>query len=116
MSSETNHEKGVQAENRTASWLEDKGYKILEQRYKTPMGEIDLIIKLGEVIAFVEVKARKTQGEALESITLRARKRIIQTAEYFLSIYTESYDIARFDAVAVTPEGIHHLENAWQIE
>ena len=113
---ETNHEKGVQAEKRAALWLEAKGYEILEQRYKTPMGEIDLIIKRGDVIAFVEVKARKTKGEALESITPRARKRIIQTAEHFLSTYTEAYDIARFDALAVTADDIYHLENAWQIE
>ena len=113
---ETNHEKGVQAEKRAALWLEAKGYEILERRYKTPVGEIDLIIKRNDVIAFVEVKARKTEGEALESITPRARKRIIQTVEHFLSTYTEAYDIARFDALAVTPDDIYHLENAWQIE
>ena len=113
---ETNHEKGVQAENRAALWLEANGYEILERRYKTPMGEIDLIIKRDDVIAFVEVKSRKTEGEALESITPKARKRIIQTAEHFLSTYTGVYDIARFDALAVTLDDIHHLENAWQIE
>ncbi len=112
----TNYQKGVRAEDRAAEYLIKQGYQILERRYNPKMGEIDLIAQRKDLLVFVEVKARKTKTEALESITLRSQKRIIQTAEYFLSLYDGVYDEARFDAVAVLPDQVYHLENAWRVE
>ncbi len=114
------YDKGLQAEKAAANWLRLKGYKILEQRYKTKYGEIDLIITKKNVIAFVEVKARKTEREALESLTPKMQNRIAQAASYYISQNdVAEYDL-RFDLVAVLPPflgitTIQHLDNAWQL-
>ncbi len=113
---DTNYARGVRAENQAAQYLEKQGYRILETRYKTKFGEIDLIVFKGEVLCFVEVKTRNTLSEALESVTPRSQKRIEQSALYFLSEYPEYSDKGmRFDVVAITsPFQITHLDNAWE--
>lgn len=113
------YDKGVKAERAAANWLKLKGYKILEMRYKTKFGEIDLIISKSNLIAFVEVKARKDNATALESITPRMRQRITQSAMYYISQNdVGEYDL-RFDVVTVSPSflgmvTIQHLDNAWE--
>jgi putative endonuclease len=116
------YEKGVSAESSAAAYLRTKGYKILKTRYKTRYGEIDLVAVRDTALAFVEVKARKTKVEALESVTPRAQRRITQAALNFIAEHEEynTYDM-RFDVVCVVGgivEGfsIHHLDNAWQPE
>lgn len=111
----TNFAKGVEAEDLAARYLEKQGFEILQTRYKTKFGEIDLIIKKAKLICFVEVKTRQSVEEALQSITPRAQKRIEQSALYYLSHNPqfESYDL-RFDVIAITaPFDILHLDNAW---
>jgi len=113
------YDKGVEAEKSAANWLRLKGYKILETRYKTKFGEIDLIISKNNLIAFVEVKARADKGTALESITPKMQKRITQAAMYYISQNdVQDYDL-RFDVVTVSPSflgmsTIEHLDNAWE--
>lgn len=110
-----NYTFGLKAENAAAFWLQVKGYKILERRYKTPMGEIDLIARKGNMLAFVEVKARQTKYQALESLTPSMRRRIEQAASSYISHNPVGDCDMRFDLVTVTPPFlIHHLDNAWQ--
>lgn len=113
---DTHYARGVRAENQAAQYLEKQGYRILETRYKTKFGEIDLIVFKDDVLCFVEVKTRNTLSEALESVTPRSQKRIEQSALYFLSEYPEYGDKGmRFDVVAITsPFQITHLDNAWE--
>ena len=112
------YDKGIKAEIMAALWLRVKGYKILESRYKTPVGEIDLIVQRGNVIAFVEVKARQTKTIALESITSNMRGRIGRAASYYIGHHNVAdYDM-RFDVVTLSPlflgmVTIQHLDNAW---
>ena len=112
------YDKGVRAEKSAANWLRLKGYKILEERYKTQYGEIDLVIQKKNMIAFVEVKARKTRAQGLESITPRMQQRITQAAQYYISQHDVGMNDFRFDVVTVTPAllgmvTIEHLDNAW---
>lgn len=112
---QTNYAKGVDAEGRAALYLEEQGFEILSRRYKTKYGEIDLVIKQGELICFVEVKRRGSLEEALNSITARNRRRIEQSALYFGADFPEysNFDL-RFDVIAITGDGqITHLDNAW---
>ncbi len=113
---ETNHARGVHAEELAAEYLKKIGFKILASRYKTKFGEIDLIIQKGELLCFVEVKARPNKSEALESVTARARGRIEKSALFFLSENPEKMDCdMRFDVVVITGgEEITHLDNAWE--
>jgi putative endonuclease len=99
---------GKRAERVAAWWLRAKGYRILEHRYKSPVGEIDLVARRGRHIAFVEVKARRSRDQALESLSAHQRRRIIHAAEAWLAGESirarlpDSYDIS-FDMVLVVP-------------
>ncbi len=107
---------GLLAEQFAAWGLRLRGFRILAQRYKTPVGEIDLIARKGSTLAFVEVKARADLSTALESVTPRMQGRIVKAANYFIA---QNSALAgcdmRFDLVAVAPPFYwRHLDNAWR--
>ena len=114
--SQTNYSRGVEAEKHAEDYLRGRGYEIIKQRYKTKFGEIDIIARKGDMICFVEVKARKTKAAALESVTPRVQRRIEQSALFFLTEYPEYADfMMRFDVIAIAqPFEITHLDNAWE--
>jgi putative endonuclease len=95
---------GISAENRAAILLGAKGYRTIARRWRSPVGEIDLVVKRGRSIAFVEVKARKRLEEAAESLLLRQQRRIAAAAEAWLAVHPEhaGYEL-RFDVVLVAP-------------
>ena len=68
---------GRKAESLAAFALRLKGYRVLARRLRTPAGEIDLIVRRGATIAFVEVKARATRGAVASSVSIAQRRRII---------------------------------------
>lgn len=113
---QTNYDKGLKAEERASEFLIQNGYTILERRYKTEYGEIDIIAHKEKTLSFIEVKTRPTEAEALESITLRTKQRISNAASLYLAHHTQDYDVVRFDVVAVTSQSISYLENAWRID
>ncbi len=106
---------GVAAESRARQLLESKNYSILAQRYKTKAGEIDLIARRGDHLAFVEVKQRKTQDEAAYSIAPRQQARIALAAEVFLGEHAAlAQCTASFDVVLISPnQGCAHIEQAF---
>jgi putative endonuclease len=80
-----------------------RGYAVLARRYRTRFGEIDIVCQDQETVVFVEVRARKakTCGDAIESITLRKRRRIGAMALDYLA-WTNLVDHpCRFDVVAI---------------
>ena len=107
---------GRQAE-RAAVWLlRFKGYRILAQRYRVPVGEIDIVAKRGRTVAFIEVKARATEAAALESVPVRQQQRIARAALLFLQKNpAHSHCDLRFDVIAVARRKWprHHLD-AWR--
>lgn len=112
---ETNYQKGLLAEKRALIYFRIKGYRVLAERYKTPLGEVDLILSRGEVIVFVEVKQRRTVEAAAEAIHARNQARVRQAAELYLQEHPEytGRDI-RFDALVMGRSGWpQHLENAY---
>ena len=111
----TAHATGMAAEGRARGLLESKNYHILAHRYKTKGGEIDLIAKRGDHLAFVEVKRRKTQEEAAYAIQPRQQARIAIAAEIFLGEHLElAHCSASFDVILVSPrQGCAHIEQAF---
>lgn len=109
------YDQGLWAETIAALYLCLKGYKILERRYKTKVGEIDIIARKKNVLAIVEVKFRPTLEEALYAIAPQARRRIERTALHYMAsrpLYAD-FDI-RFDVLAVSGAfSVQHLDNAW---
>ena len=109
---------GVSAERRAALFMAAKGYRTLAKRWKTPVGEIDLVVQRGALIAFVEVKARAGLDAAAEAVLPRQKKRIIAAAEAWLAAHPEhaGYDM-RFDAILVAPGKLpRHIEAAFEVE
>jgi putative endonuclease len=99
-----------------ALWaLRLKGYRLLVHRYKSHAGEIDLIMRRGEVTAFIEVKARMSRDAAIQSVTAYQSRRIAAAARSFMAKDRKAaMQACRFDIVAVTPyQWPQHLENAF---
>ena len=110
--------RGVLAEKAAGLILRIKGYKIISTRFKTPVGEVDIIAHKGNTLVFVEVKARRTEEDAAQSITPRQQKRITRAASSFLASHSEyeGHD-CRFDAILITGlKPPKHIENAWMAE
>jgi putative endonuclease len=106
---------GVDAEARAAETLQANGYCVLARRFKTAHGEIDLIMRKDNLIAFVEVKARRRIDDAAYAVTPRQQKRIIAAAAAWLAAHPELDDAElRFDAVLIAPNAAaRHLEAAF---
>ena len=62
---------GLSAESRAAILLIAKGYRIVARRWKTPLGEIDIVARRRRTLVFVEVKARERADDAAEAVTER---------------------------------------------
>jgi len=102
---------GLSAESRAAAWLMAKGYRILARRFRTPHGEIDIVARRRNLIAFVEVKARASLDEAAYAVTARQQQRIVNAAEGWLMTHPEHADFElRFDAMLIAPRHLpRHL-------
>ena len=110
--------RGHAAERRCSLLLRFTGWRILARRYRTPVGEIDLIAKRGKIVAAIEIKARRTLTEALEAVTPRQQRRIDRAAAAFLSQHPKWRNLGfRFDVMAVTPWRLpKHVTDAWRPE
>jgi len=102
---------GISAEARAAAFLMAKGYRILAKRFRTPYGEIDIVARRRNLVAFVEVKARASLDEAAFAVTPRQQARIIDAAQAWLMAHPEhaEYEL-RFDAMLIAPRHLpRHL-------
>jgi len=102
---------GLSAESRATAFLMAKGYRILAKRFRTPYGEIDIVARRRNLLAFVEVKARASLDEAAYAVTPRQQRRIIDAAQVWLMAHPEhaNFDL-RFDAVLIAPRRLpRHL-------
>jgi putative endonuclease len=108
-------EAGRTAELIALWYLRLKGWRLLAERYKSHAGEVDLIMRKGEVTAFIEVKARKTLDGAVESVSAWQARRIAAAARSFLvEDRLAAQQSCRFDIVAVSPyQWPRHIENAF---
>ena len=102
---------GLSAESRAAALLMAKGYRILAKRFRTPHGEIDIVARRRNLIAFVEVKARAGLDEAAFAVTPRQQGRIIDAAQGWLVTHPEHADFElRFDVILIAPRHLpRHL-------
>lgn len=112
---QTSYDKGLFAEAFAKNYFYMKGYSLLAERFKTPQGEIDLILKKKNAVVFVEVKLRKTIDEAKEAIHSHNQQRVRAAAELYLQKNPKYNNCElRFDALALAPYTWPcHIENAW---
>lgn len=108
--------KGVLGEAAVCDRLTDGGMELLERRFRSPFGEIDLVMLDGDVLAFVEVKLRTRGGtEAGQAaVTPLKRRRMVEAARCYLGAHPEHAGrCVRFDVVTVTAEGVRHVPDAF---
>src|SRR5215203_983329 len=108
---------GLSAETRAAALLLAKGFRIVARRWRSPVGEIDLVVRRGRLLVFVEVKARGVLDDAAEAVTPRQQRRISAAARAWLARHAEDLDRdIRFDAVLVAPWRLpRHIPAAFEV-
>ena len=115
----TNYKAGHRAEKIALLWLMLKGYRLVAKNFVvgrgTGAGEVDLIVKRGKTLVFVEVKKRPDTETALNAVRIKNRQRIQKTSQVFLSRYPQyqNYEI-RYDVMMMTGGFPKHLPNAWR--
>jgi putative endonuclease len=106
--------RGREGERRAAWWLWLRGWRILDRRVRTPAGEIDLVVRRGNLVAFVEVKTRATAAELDFAIDEHRLSRVAAAAEYLMPRYAGPEDDIRVDVILIAPRTLpRHIENAW---
>jgi putative endonuclease len=105
---------GRRAERIAALWLQLKGWRVLGRRVRTPVGEVDLVVRRAGVVAFVEVKARATPAEADHALDQFRLRRVAAAANALAPRFVSSGDDMRIDAVFIVPGRLpRHLPNVW---
>jgi putative endonuclease len=106
---------GLSAESRAALLLLAKGFRIAARRFKSPVGEVDIVARRRQTLAFVEVKARARYDDAVEAVTARQQARIVAAARYWLASHPDDTKCnIRFDVVLVMPGRLpHHIPAAF---
>ncbi len=105
---------GRRGERLAAWWLRLKGWRILDRRVRTSAGEVDLVARRGDLVAFVEVKMRKSAAELDFAIDERRLARVAAAAEVLMPRYAANGEDIRVDVILLAPGARpRHIENAW---
>lgn len=105
---------GRRGERLAAWWLRLKGWDILDRRVRTKAGEVDLVARRGDLIAFVEVKTRATAAELDFAIDEHRLARVAAAAEILMPRYATNGEDIRVDVLLLAPgTRPRHIENAW---
>ena len=113
---------GQAGESAAEEYLRRKGYRIVARNLRSPLGELDLVAEDGQVLVFVEVKARRTDafGGAIHAVDHRKQEKLIQLAAQYLARHHIKDRLCRFDVVLLqgsdaTVPKIEHIQNAFEI-
>jgi putative endonuclease len=106
---------GLSAESRAAAYLIAKGYRIVARRFRSPVGEIDIVARRRGTLIFVEVKARERLDDAAEAVIPRQQRRIVAAAEAWLAAHPDDMNCdMRFDVMLVAPKSLpRHIQAAF---
>lgn len=98
-----------------AWWLRLCGWRILAQRVKVKVGEVDVIARKGRTVAFIEVKWRREAASLGEAIDAHRLRRVARAAEMLAPCYAKAGDDVRIDVILMAPgKWPHRIANAWQ--
>lgn len=114
MSRRKAEQRGRRAERLAGWWLQLHGWRILARRARVPGGEVDLVVRRGRTLAFVEVKARADEAAAAMALDRNRLKRVAVAAERLAQRYGDGCDVVRVDAVYVLPGRLpRHVPDVW---
>lgn len=108
-------EMGSAGESAAAAYLEKEGCKVLARNYRRSTGEIDLIVRDGKTVVFVEVKRRSSlrYGRPAEAVNRTKQARIVRTALFYLAENHLDDLPVRFDVVEVLPDQVRRIRSAF---
>lgn len=113
---------GQEGESAAEQYLRKKGYRILARNLRSSVGELDLVAEDGQVLVFVEVKARRTDafGGAIHAVHQRKQEKLIQLAAQYVARHHLKDRSCRFDVVLLQGTNaeasqIEHIENAFDV-
>ena len=113
---------GQAGESAAEEYLRRKGYRILARNLRSSLGELDLVAEDGQVLVFVEVKARRTDafGGAIHAVHHRKQEKLIQLAGQYLARHHIKDRLCRFDVVLLqgtdtVGSQIEHIQNAFEV-
>ncbi len=108
-------ELGRRGEALGAWYLRLKGWRVLARRVKTPRGEIDLIVRRGRTVAFVEVKWRQRADDLDHAIDAYRLRRVVLASEAVAARFARANDLQRIDVLLLAPgRWPRHIVNASQ--
>ena len=115
--------RGLAGEHAALAYLTACGWCVEAHRFKLGRHDLDLVIRRGSVVAFVEVKTRRSAafGLAAEAVGWRKQRTLAKVAELWRLRYGRAGDSYRFDLVSVSDVGggrleVEHLPDAWRPE
>jgi len=110
---------GEEGERIAATWLAQRGWRILDRRFRNGHRDLDLVVEREGVVAFVEVKARRGKdfGHPVEAVNWRKQRELTRSAAVWIARYGSGEQTFRFDVVGVlmSEQGalVRHIENAF---
>lgn len=107
--------RGRWGENLAASFYERAGSEVVDRNWRCPIGELDLVVREGDVYVFAEVKTRRSDrfGPAAAAVGLDKQRRIRQLSVEWLRAHDVGHVEIRFDVVAITGNQLEHLPGAF---
>ena len=113
---------GQEGESAAEQYLRRKGYRIVARNLRSSIGELDLVAEDGQVLVFVEVKARRTDafGGAIHAVHQRKQEKLIQLAAQYLARHHIKDRLCRFDVVLLqgtddVASQVEHIQNAFDV-
>jgi putative endonuclease len=113
---------GHEGESAAEQYLQHKGYRIVARNLRSSLGELDLVAEDGQVLVFVEVKARRTDafGGAIHAVHQRKQEKLIRLAAQYLARHHIKDRLCRFDVVLLqgtdtVSSQIEHIQNAFEV-
>jgi putative endonuclease len=107
--------RGHLSEYWAALYLVVKGYRVLAIRYRTRLGEVDIVARRKDLIVFVEVKARSQEGDAIDAVGFDTQRRIRAASEIWISRRRDAHLLSfRYDIIAMLPRRLpRHFPDAF---
>jgi putative endonuclease len=112
---------GLTGERVAERWLQRRGWRVIQRRYRSGHRDIDLVAQLGTEIAFVEVKARTGNafGDPVEAVNWKKRNELVRSAWTWIDRHGRPGESYRFDVIGVLVTGdrvrVRHVENAFML-
>jgi putative endonuclease len=108
--------RGLAGEEQAIRYLLSRGWSLVAHRFRMGRTEIDLIVRRGDLVAFVEVKARRgdAYGSPMEAVTGAKRREIVKAARAWVDRHGRPSDIYRFDCIGLVDGKLDHLEDAFR--